>query len=52
MHYTLLLTPLLDALSGLALGMLGGGSSILTVPILVDILRQDPPRRCRDIALI
>lgn len=37
-----LLVPLLGALIGLALGMLGGGGSILTVPILVYILRQDP----------
>lgn len=39
---TLLLAPLLGALIGLALGMLGGGGSILTVPILVYLLRQDP----------
>ncbi len=39
---TLLLAPLLGALIGLALGMLGGGGSILTVPILVYVLRQDP----------
>lgn len=37
-----LLMPLLfGALIGLALGMLGGGGSILTVPILVYILHQD-----------
>ncbi|HEY0736180.1 MAG TPA: TSUP family transporter, partial [Herpetosiphonaceae bacterium] len=39
---TVLLAPLLGALIGLALGMLGGGGSILTVPMLVYILRQDP----------
>lgn len=38
---TMLLAPLLGALIGLALGMLGGGGSILTVPILVYILQQD-----------
>lgn len=37
-----MLAPLLGMLIGLALGMLGGGGSILTVPILVYILRQDP----------
>ena len=37
---TLLLMPLLGALIGLALGMLGG-TSILTVPILAYLLRQD-----------
>lgn len=39
---TLVLAPGLGALIGLALGMLGGGGSILTVPILVYLLRQDP----------
>lgn len=39
---SLLLAPLLGALIGLALGLLGGGGSILTVPILVYILHQDP----------
>ncbi len=39
---TMLLAPLLGVLIGLALGMLGGGGSILTVPILVYILQQDP----------
>lgn len=34
--------PLLGAVIGLALAMLGGGGSILTVPILVYILRLDP----------
>ncbi len=38
----LLLAPVLGLVIGLALGMLGGGGSILTVPILVYILRQDP----------
>ncbi|GAC1385974.1 MAG: hypothetical protein NVSMB42_05970 [Herpetosiphon sp.] len=38
----LLLAPILGLLIGIALGMLGGGGSILTVPILVYILRQDP----------
>ncbi|GAC1385665.1 MAG: sulfite exporter TauE/SafE family protein [Herpetosiphon sp.] len=37
-----LLAPVLGLVIGLALGMLGGGGSILTVPILVYILRQDP----------
>lgn len=37
----MLLAPILGALIGLALGMLGGGGSILTVPILVYILRLD-----------
>ncbi len=39
---SLLLAPFLGGLIGIALGMLGGGGSILTVPILVYILRQDP----------
>lgn len=39
---TLLIAPLLGVMIGLALGMLGGGGSILTVPMLVYILRQDP----------
>ena len=39
---SIMLAPLLGALIGLALGMLGGGGSILTVPILVYVLRQDP----------
>lgn len=39
---TLLLAPLLGALIGLALGMLGGGGSILTVPMLVYLLGQPP----------
>lgn len=39
---SLLLAPLLGALIGLALGLLGGGGSILTVPILVYTLHQDP----------
>lgn len=38
----LLFAPLLGAMIGLALGMLGGGGSILTVPILVYVLHQDP----------
>ena len=37
----ILLAPILGALIGLALGMLGGGGSILTVPILVYILWLD-----------
>lgn len=37
----LLLAPILGALIGLALGMLGGGGSILTVPMLVYVLRLD-----------
>lgn len=37
----LLLAPILGALIGLALGMLGGGGSILTVPILVYLLGLD-----------
>ncbi len=39
---SLALTLLLGVAIGVALGMLGGGGSILTVPILVYILRQDP----------
>ncbi|WP_043097289.1 sulfite exporter TauE/SafE family protein [Kallotenue papyrolyticum] len=39
---TLLLAPLLGTLIGLALGMLGGGGSILTVPMLVYLLGQPP----------
>ena len=38
----LLLAPFLGGLIGLALGMLGGGGSILTVPILVYVLGQNP----------
>lgn len=37
----LVLAPLLGAVIGLALGMLGGGGSILTVPALVYLLGQD-----------
>lgn len=37
----LLLAPLLGSLIGMALGMLGGGGSILTVPMLVYLLRLD-----------
>lgn len=36
------LAPLFGVLIGLALGMLGGGGSILTVPVLVYILGQSP----------
>lgn len=35
-------TALLAVLSGVILGLLGGGGSILTVPMLVYILRYDP----------
>lgn len=38
---TLLLAPLIGVAIGLALGMLGGGGSILTVPALVYLLGQD-----------
>ena len=39
--FQLLLAPVLGALIGVALGMLGGGGSILTVPMLVYLLRLD-----------
>jgi uncharacterized membrane protein YfcA len=39
---TTLLALLLGAMIGLSLGMLGGGGSILTVPVLVYVLGQDP----------
>ncbi len=42
MPTSLLLAPLLGALIGLALGMLGGGGSILTVPMLVYLLGLQP----------
>lgn len=38
---TLLLAPLFGATIGLSLGLLGGGGSILTVPILIYALGQD-----------
>jgi len=38
----LVLAPLFGVLIGLALGMLGGGGSILTVPVLVYVLGQSP----------
>ena len=37
----LVLAPILGSLIGLALGLLGGGGSILTVPVLVYLLRLD-----------
>ena len=36
------MTVVFGAAIGLALGMLGGGGSILTVPVLVYVLRMDP----------
>lgn len=42
MSTSLFVAPLFGALIGLALGMLGGGGSILTVPILVYLLGQSP----------
>jgi uncharacterized membrane protein YfcA len=39
---TTLLALLLGAMIGLSLGMLGGSGSILTVPVLVYVLGQDP----------
>lgn len=39
---SLLVAPVFGILIGLALGMLGGGGSILTVPVLVYILGQSP----------
>jgi len=39
---TMLLAATLGALIGLALGTLGGGGSILTVPALVYLLGQNP----------
>jgi uncharacterized membrane protein YfcA len=39
---TILLALLLGAVIGLSLGMLGGGGSILTVPVLVYVLGQNP----------
>jgi uncharacterized protein len=38
---SLLLAPIFGALIGLSLGLMGGGGSILTVPILIYILGQD-----------
>lgn len=40
--WTLVLTLLLSVLIGLALGLLGGGGSILTVPILTYVAGMDP----------
>jgi uncharacterized protein len=42
MTLTLLLTLLLSVLIGLSLGLLGGGGSILTVPILTYVAGLDP----------
>lgn len=42
MHLTLILTLLLSILIGLSLGLLGGGGSILTVPILTYVAGLDP----------
>ena len=42
MTWTLVLTLLLSVLIGLALGLLGGGGSILTVPILTYVAGMDP----------
>lgn len=42
MSLTLILTLLLSVLIGLSLGMLGGGGSILTVPILTYVAGLDP----------
>lgn len=39
---TLLLAPIFGLMIGFSLGMLGGGGSILTVPVLVYMLGQDP----------
>ena len=36
------LTPRMALFIGLSLGLLGGGGSILTLPILVYVLHQDP----------
>jgi len=45
---TALVTPLLvGAVVGLVVGALGGGGGVLTVPILVYLLGQDPARRPR-----
>lgn len=38
----MLLAAIRSVLIGLTLGLLGGGGSILTVPILVDALGVDP----------
>ena len=38
----LLVTVVFGAVIGLVLGMLGGGGSILTVPVLVYLLQMDP----------
>lgn len=38
---SMMLAPLFGALIGLSLGLMGGGGSILTVPILIYILGQD-----------
>ena len=42
MPLTLILTLLLSILIGLSLGLLGGGGSILTVPILTYVAGLDP----------
>lgn len=42
MTITLILTLLLSILIGLSLGLLGGGGSILTVPILTYVAGLDP----------
>ena len=40
-----LIAAVAGALIGLSLGALGGGGSILAVPVLVYCLGQAPPRR-------
>lgn len=45
MTFTLVLTLLLAVLIGVSLGLLGGGGSILTVPILTYVAGLPPKRR-------